>query len=425
MTTRRSKASAQGNIAFTMLASAVALGVALAAGRYVTMGTGARQAAASEAAARLINDMVTARIAQAISSTAILCANGKCYWNESLDDISPDTFGVSSVNHDGDLMKLSMNACLPTFTNNEVSLENCTRGEARAELRFMDIQKLQEAKVISGARAADDTDNFGIVATVKSDYVGGGGETREFGSSAVIRRPRPFVRIETKEAVCSPTCQVSIGTKTQDFCLSTPRIVNKGASSMAKVSFVVHNDGPGHLYRFKIMRSFTPNPTFNANQVSEAPKLVVDSENEAFADINGKNGTNLGLAPGQSKEFFDESLPCYDDDVFVREVFRHTSHSVSTVHANVGNHAFDGGAVWGQSVSTSQTSSTAVKQSSVSPRPSGTANYFFQAKSVEPQNALAIVGHTSGVAGSMTTTTETVNIYTHVTTVILVNTGMN
>jgi hypothetical protein len=354
--------------------------------------------------------------------------------------LTPSTFGIKSAEsgQNGKLL-LKMEICVPGFraapakgsssgtasAQAPVDLQSCERGAALAEMSLMDIREMEAQRLFTGVRKAEDQDDFGILARVESSYVDGT-STKQLSSLAVVRRPRPMVRIETKEAVCSPTCQVSVSSRSQHFCLSTPRIVNKGASSMAKVSFVVHNDGPGHLYRFKINRSFVPNPAFNAQQASVAPVEVVNSENPAFPDINGLSvADSVGIPPGGSKEFFDESLPCYDDAVFVREVFHHTTSSISHVHANVRNHAFDGGALWSQSVSRSQTSSTAVRPSSASPRPSGTANYSFVAGSVEPKNALSIVGGSRGVAGSMTTTTETVNVFTHVHSVILFNTGMN
>lgn len=402
--------SRSGSVASALLIGAGAVAVALGAMNFVTSAQKDRQGAANEAEAHLVNDMVMSRVGQVIASTAVLCSETRksCFWNEK-QPIQQSEFNITRPSQDGPAYSFNMSTCVPSF-DKDISFSKCkSNSSSRVSIRLVDMAGLTASNLVAtGAKTADDKDQFAALVSVETQLLNNPG--KKLALTAVIRRPRPLVRIEATSGVCKPTCYVSstqsstdpLGTKTQDFCYGRIKVTNNAAgntTTKANVKYTVFNDGPGYLYRFQINREYVP-ATSNFKGYNPAiPKTsIYDSDNDER--ISGRNGNRLGLAPGESITIDDSGIPCSDDQttqVVVSQV----------VYADVHNHAYDGGGVWSVSAST--------RQLSTNSRPSGTAKYAFD--KVEPDNALLLDGSASTVPATQTLTT--------LSEVILVNTGMN
>ena len=482
------------------------VGLSIAIGQYVLSGRKAAQVVANETNARLLNELVVTRVGQAIASTAILCSEvtRTCYWNK-LTTMKASDFRFSSVSETStanDPMTFSVEVCIPTFSATGVDLVNCSDKVANAEIRFIDLKTLQDTQQISGANklAQSDTDHFGVAVTVASTYINMSQAKQALVSTSVVRRPRPYLRIDTGESYCSPTCQVSVLSdgpdgandrhvldKSQDFCLGLAKIVNNSSaantgnalalfdSTKATIKYKVYNDGPGYVYRYSIDRTFTPGANFVANG------MPTSSQNEpVFPKPNTKDDELLEIEAGGSRELSDSGMKCYDQQKTItnqvtidnittlmkenttREVVNTTMNDVDLLGktlrdmnqegtlAENAHHWDDPGAVWETTDTTtlaSTTTSTALTSSSSvttvdsiiaspsNPTPAGVANYNF--KTVEPSNALSLIGGDGNVTSTLTTTNQTqttTNNYLQTITneyvntinqVILVNTGMN
>ncbi len=392
-----------------VLVSAVAIGLVVAISKYSQMAGGKRQAVINENSSRLINEIVISRVGQALASTAILCSEMKkqCYWNEQLPDTKPTDFQFTSVKEKGTSLLLGVETCLPSFTQT-VTFDNCKKVSSDVEIRFTGIEGLKQAKLITGEQSSTDQDSYAALVSVSTGFLEASGQTRDFTSSSVIRRPRPYLRVEPTAGACKPTCALSDGNKSQDFCYGRLKIVNNNGKDVtnSKVQYTVYNDGPGHLYHFQIKRSFTPNPTINATKSALPDSVVYDSASDER--INGKGSSKkMGLAAGESLQIVDAGLPCYDEKTYQTVVNVFTRQGGNHDGINTGQVL----AVYDASVSSS------AREFATNSRPSGEAEYSFAM--VEPSNALMLGQGGSSVPATQTLTTTVRNV------VMVINTGMN
>lgn len=467
--------SEKGSIIATLGITTAILGISLAVGTYVLNSQKLQKMVSSENAGRLLNNLVLTRVAQAISSTAVLCNNVTqlCYWNKATDGIAPENFRFSSIVPSpsaGEPMKFDVEVCLPEFTVAGPNLTDCQEKLAQVEVRIKDISELlgtdsatNQVGVISGNNSrdsADDKDSYGLLITVASKYKDFNQEDKVLTSTAVVRRPRLLLRLETDDAFCSPTCQVSVLsdgensiTKSQDFCFGRTKIVNNNSaaytfnsssgsntsalsafnSTNATIGYRIINDGPGYLYGYKIQRSFKPNPQFQFAPGESMPPVT-----QVFSSFDEKDKSELEIGPGGTKTYNDQGLKCYDEKITNTTVIEKFNTITNTTRMNdtealghtLHNHAFDGGAVWSRSFTPFELQSSVtvidnITASPSNPKPSGFVTYSYT--QVEPSNALSLGVAIENSTGTSTTTQQTqTNSFTREENVlVLVNTGMN
>jgi hypothetical protein len=473
--------SKKGSLVTTLGIATATLGLALAVGSYVLSSQKIAKVVSSEGASLLLNNLVLTRVAQAISSTAILCSDTTelCYWNKLSTNIAPENFrflNVEDSSSKGEPMKFDVEVCLPTVKSTGIELTNCENKIAKAELRIKNVNELLSTDpnasvgVLSGSLdsvgAVQDTDVYGILIKVTSSYLNFDQNEKLAEITGIVRRPRFLVRLETEDAFCAPTCQVSsLGDseldssftggalkqgnvpKSQSFCLGNVRMINNQSeaytfnskdtkvtsalsafnSTKAVVPVTVWNDGPGYLYNYSLKRSFAPNPSY-----SYAPGEGKPS-NEIFYQSFGDKEV-VGVAPGKSSATRqDDGLRCFDEKITnttVKKSYITIELEAKHVYANVHNHHYDGGAYWkteytSYDLRSSVTTIDSITPSPSNPKPSGTVTYSFAA--VEPSNALSLGTADEDLAGTKTTTAQTqADTYVrYATPIILHNTGMN
>jgi hypothetical protein len=237
--------SKKGSIVTTLGVVSATVGLAVMVGSYVLNSQKLSKVVSSESSSLLLNNLVLTRVAQAISSTAILCnhTTEMCYWNEDNTGMALENFGFiknSSSSAKGEPMTLEVEVCLPEFKSTGVDLKSCENKVAKAELRIKNIEeligqasegtagilsgKLDQTKsssssstaktlpaLLEGSLGADgvDQDVYGILIKVSSTYVDFSQQQRNAEISGIVRRPRFLTRIETSDGFCAPTCQVS------------------------------------------------------------------------------------------------------------------------------------------------------------------------------------------------------------------------
>jgi hypothetical protein len=369
----------RGNLMGAAMMTGAAMVIALGMYKYSESVSSTRQGAANESYARLNNDVVTSRLGHAVGSNAIMCSEveKKCYWNSKF---KPEDFGLESVSQSGDMLQVKAKNCLPSSTES-VDLTNCKDVYAEADVRFVNFNDLQQAKLVSGLMKSGDKDHFGALVATKTEFATANNAKKAVTTSSLIRRPRAILRVIAGQAVCSNTCQVPLGTKgnmTNNWCFGPVEVENGRSNTSIKVAVV--NDGPGHVYRFRLRRSYTAVGNFVGNEA------VPDADVFDSVKVVPK-----GIAPGEKYEFIDDKVPCFDEKVTV---------NITQVGAVAG------------------TTSTTTEDARNS-RPSGTASYHFINDSIEPNNALVLSGDGTTVPATLTTTTV-------VTTVVpVVRSGMN
>lgn len=373
-----------GAITSAIMMAGAALVVGYGIFKYSEQVSQSRSSAANEGYARLNNDVVTSRLGHAIGSNAILCSelDRTCRWN---DNFKTADFNLESVKQDGKLLKVVARNCLPANTDS-MDLSNCKDVFAEATVRMVDFQELQDAKLIAGIQKSGDKDSFGALVSVATGFNSGQSKEQEalmgkksVTTTSLVRRPRAILRIIAGEAICSNTCEVfsaAGGSADNNFCYGPVEIENEKGRTAVKIAVV--NDGPGHIYRFKVKRDFTPNRNFEGNVTALKSEIVFDS------------GTQLakGLAPGEKFEFIDEKIPCFDEKI---------TNVVEVAEGEEG---------------------TIVTQDSRNSKPSGQASYTFVDSTIEPNNALLLQADGTTVPSTSTTTSV-------VTVVTVDNAGMN
>jgi len=398
-----------GNMILIMMVGTALLGLLLVTSNALQSTQKDTKAVANENSARLINDIVLARAGQAVAATAILCSQvqGSCFWNPNNAAVQPSQFGFSDMQTSGNTLSFVANTCTPMSDVSAASagatpspptavattLSNCLNSQSTISLRIVPIAVLQQQKFISGTAISGDDDAYAVLTTVTTNYVSGAqSQTKPFTLSAIVRRPRPFIRIDANAATCKTTCALSDGQKAQDFCFGTEKVVNNlsgsTATTTAASTIQVWNDGPGYLYAFQINRSYTPNPSFTTNvPIAAIPDaLIYDSSTDP--NMNGSIPGKIGLAPGTSMTIPDNTLPCYDEQVM--------NPVVTNILADIYGHIHTG-------ISTTLYVGSSTTQSPTNSTPSGMANYSF--KTAEPANTLAVQNDGSTVAATKTTTT--------------------
>jgi hypothetical protein len=473
--------SRKGSLVTTLGIATATLGLALAVGSYVLNTQKVAKVVSSEGGSLLLNNLVLTRVAQAISSTAILCSDTTelCYWNKAASNTAPENFRFLNVEDSaskGEPMKFDVEVCLPNITSSGVELTNCANKIAKAELRIKDIKELlsldpnASVGVLSGSLdnvgTVQDKDIFGILIKVSSTYLNFDQSQKVAEITGIVRRPRFLVRLETEDSFCAPTCQVSsLGDsesdssftggalkegnvpKSQSFCFGNQRMINNQSqaytfnskdtkdtsalsvfnSTKAVVPVTVWNDGPGYLYNYSLKRSFSPNPLY-----SYAPGEGLASTSVFFESFGSKEA--VGVGPGQSSVTRnDDGLRCFDEKITnttVKKSYVTIELEAKHVYANVRNHHYDGGAYWKTEYTpfelrSSVTTVDSITPSPSNPKPSGTVTYSFAA--VEPSNALSLGVADEDLAGTKTTTEQTqADTYVrYATPIILHNTGMN
>ncbi len=330
------------------------------------------------------NESSVTRIGQAVAAGAILCpapsGSGTvepCRWSTQ-PNLAPDKFGVQDVEVAGEKLILGMRTCTPAKGS---GVAGCQYLDTKAEVKLLSLQELMDKGELSDRRGADDTDKFAVYSKVTAMYRTSSGAKKQYKTTAIMRRPRSILKIIPGTAQCSPTCAtVSGGSRLDPICYG-PIEIPTDADTTADVSGMrIRNEGPGHVYKFQIQRSFAQSMAAGNGgtdfSVNSDPVIVYDSEK--------------GLAPGEEVEISDSALPCPNE-------FIYTSSTVAV--------AGGGGSV--TSVSRGHNS-----------RPSGRASYSFVGETLDPPSAVSIEG------GSVLTPAR--RTHTHTTTFIpIVVTGQN
>jgi hypothetical protein len=352
-----------GGVTSAIMMAGAALAVGYGVYRFSEQVSVSRATASNESYARLNNDVVTSRLGHAVGSNAILCSevDRTCRWNDSF---KASEFSLDSVRQNGKSLKVVAKNCLPSSTET-LDLTNCRDVFAEAEVKMVDFTELQDAKMVAGMQRAGDKDKFGALVSVTTGF-NSGERQRTATTTSLIRRPRAILKVVAGDAICANTCQVvsaAGGDMTNNFCYGPVEIENEQSNTSVKVAVV--NEGPGHVYRFQVQRSFTPNPDFQGPASRLADELVFDS-----AKVLPK-----GLSPGEKYEFIDERIPCFDERV-TRNITQVGGAGGVTVSQDARNH-----------------------------KPSGTARYSFVDTALEPNNVLMLEADGTTVPATLTTTT--------------------
>jgi len=355
--------SQRGSLTTVILLAAAGLAVSLVALNYSNKVVSDRATVVKDIRAQFNNEIVTERLGQAIATTAILCAEdtGICEFNAKEDKQNnpifvAEDFGFSDINP-GTIMTLKASACLP-----KTNLDVCTQVIADVRLRLVDFKDETIDQLVGGSQATGDFDDFGILVSIATPLSGvTRGATNLFTTSSIIRRPRSFVRISPDPGICKQDCVISGAGS-----IRTPTCVGLQKPLGGTLEYRIRNDGPGFLYNFQVRRIFTPTGG------DDADPIIVLSKEE-FAEQLPE-----GLAPGLTKVFRDENLPC---TVQTRET-----------------QSIDAGRVGEQETTllSSTDESSGVEQS-------GTATYSFQPRTLEPDNALTIASGQGAVAATLIT----------------------
>ena len=218
--------SRKGSIVTTLGIASAALGLAIAVGSLVLNSQKMAKLVSNESSSLLLNNLGLTRVAQAISSTAVLCSHTTelCFWNEDNKNIALENFGFSNYSASsakGEPMKLDVEVCIPEFKSTGVNLTSCTKKTAKVEIRIKNIDDLMSLAASSGDSVGVlsgtldtqgntvDNDRYGILIKVSSTYLDFSQEEKIADTTGIVRRPRFLTRIETSDGFCAPTCQVS------------------------------------------------------------------------------------------------------------------------------------------------------------------------------------------------------------------------
>lgn len=474
----------KGSIVATLGITTAVVGISIALGGYVLNSQKLAKVVSSESESRLLNNLVLTRVAQAVASTAVLCndATGFCYWNTKAQDMSPENFGFSDLDtkKKSDVLTFQAEICIPDFTVTGVKLTDCEDKVAKVEIRIKDVSELTASQsvagakqegIISGDQAESDQDNFGILMTVSSTYKDFNQEDKVLVSTGMVKRPRFLLRISTEAAFCQPTCQVAtlsdgenLISKPQNFCMGRVKILNNKSEAFnfnstatmntkalsefdntkAKITFTVHNDGPGYLYDYSVVRDFIKNPlfTFSPNEVMPPSGVPVistfDLKYDSSDDVFDRN--KFELTANDKLQLVDEGMKCFDEKIENRKIVEDVTTIVNEVNMNdvdlfgEGNTLRSMGLPNGHRVEGDPFDKTfnystevinSITASSSNPKPSGDVSYRYQF--VAPRNALSLGTAKQNVTATSTTTdvTQTDHYTQYQEVIILQNTGQN
>ena len=310
-------------------------------------------------AIRAVN-LFSTQLSMAASGGMITCSEQSqvCNWNEKY---SKDQLNLRSVASQGDTLLLGAELCVPVDANDP---NFCIKTDVNAEVKFADLQNLEQQQLIVGYRAAEDKDKHGLLLNVKAKYVTGSQNTvKEISKVSVARRPRAFLKVENDPGFCAIGCAAPEGNVPAPPCMSPPQL-SGGPDQKGVVNVRVLNQGPGPVYKFKVERTFTPSQYFPDAQTETL--IVYDSAQ----DSNFKP-----VEEGETIEFSDNQLPCL------------TGRVVNTV-----------------SIPNGQASYTNVSIGTA-PYPTGSTEYRLLADTIEPQNVMVMsVGGTTIPAALQVTT---------------------
>lgn len=349
------------------------------------------------------NDIMLSRATHAIALGAIQCrapigtaagsepapvgpGKGQCRWNPATN-YKPADFGFRSSlpTTYQDVLQGEAEACLPntamaTNADSEVDPnanaavkidpKNCTPTEAKVSFELVKIDNILDSQAVPPAEG--DLDRYGVLTTVKTQYTVQSSEAgvplkQEKTNSAVVRRPRIFLRFELGSAFCERACTLAQGLKRALACISPiGRTSDVEATLGSSVPVTIWNDGPGYIYRIVAFRRFIPNPDLSTDPMTDT--IVFDSA------IGNK--LPEGLAPGKSITFIDSGMPCYNRRIY----------TTATSAAKAG------------------TTETAVTLNRLN---SGQVIYFFkQPEKNDPANVLTLTTAGTSVQAREITTTE-------------------
>ena len=320
---RRLHLSALGNkkglvesIAIGAIGLSVATGVIFLASRFMA----GNKVVENKKIASAENEMVMSRVSHAIAMNAIQCAaplagvrnEPMCWWTSN-SNLREEDFGLDPVSRTPQRkLNIVANACIPKAGSNP-SANECKPSKVDLALEMINIGGLRLSGLIGGNSNSGDSDPWGIKITTHTEFISDkvDSETHNLKkeikeSVAIIRRPRMFLRFEVGAAVCERQCELTNSVRDLSKpCIGMTEVSTEtGSSTGMTIPVKVFNDGPGHIYRFQVKRTFIPNPEFS----SESPytDVVYDS----------KDGKPNGLASGESVEFVDTGGKCYINTMF-------------------------------------------------------------------------------------------------------------
>jgi hypothetical protein len=312
---RWQRVSSQGGMVESIVLAGVGLTVALGIIFLASKFSGSMRLIANQKNASAEAEMVMSRVSHAIAMNAILCAaplsgvrtDPECRWTSNTA-IKPEDFGFDPVpTAPARTLTIKANACIPRASR-DVAASDCKPSKVDVNLEMINISRLRDSGLLGGLLGGGDNDPWGIKISTKNEYVSDkvDGDTGNLKkeikeSTAIVRRPRMFVRFEVGAGICERQCTATRSHRPGATpCVGlTEAATATGSTTNAIINVSMVNDGPGYLHRFKVKRTFVPNPEFSSD-----PQKVDEVYDSATTLPNG-------LASGESVDFQDTSTPCY------------------------------------------------------------------------------------------------------------------
>jgi hypothetical protein len=357
---KNSKGNISTVLAITLASMSIMTGVVYLTGRSLV----SMKVLVNEQKAQLGTQMMLTLITQAVAGNGILCDKKTmlCKWNP---EVNASEFAITEViNNGANGIDFTANLCLPV--ENTTNVANCENTKFKANALFKDIKTLMQQGLVNSVLSAGDQDSFGVVVTAKAQFYGIDRDIKTLQKSAIVRRPRSFLKIESEPGVCFTGCLPFSGNFSSPPCFSGGNS-SAGENNQSEVNVRVMNDGPGYIHDFIVNRNFEPDPMYGPNP------FPADQKARSFKASDLPNFQ--GLAPG--KEFvFKDPLPCLTRKVVVN----------TTVPFGSGGSRVE--------VSSSSTINKG-----------GEVTYLFEANSIDPDNVLVI----SRSGATIPATTITIN----------------